>query len=350
VVTKRLTFAVPGDLATPTGGYAYDRRIVEELRGRGWQVDVVNIGDGFPKPSAALLAKAHDMLACTPVGVPIVIDGLAFGVMNKEASLLAQTHTLVALVHHPLALETGLSPQDAESLRASERAALAQARHTITTSALTVDILIADYGVPRQTITVALPGNDPMPPAMPSTDGTCRLLTVGSIVPRKGYDVLIAALAQIADLPWQLTIVGDPTRSPETATALIRAVQHTGIAGKISFAGVLNDDALVAEYAHSDVFVTASHFEGYGMAVAAAIASGLPVVATAGGALSQTIGDAGLLVAANDAGALAAGLRSFMTDVHVRRRLRHASLTAAKMLPIWSDTAACFAAAIEGLA
>jgi glycosyltransferase involved in cell wall biosynthesis len=350
VVTKRLTFAAPGDLATPTGGYAYDRRVVEELRGRGWQVDVINIGDGFPRPSATQLAKAHDMLAYTPVDVPIVIDSLAFGVMNKEASLLAQTHTLVALVHHPLALETGLSPQDAESLRASERAALAQARHTITTSALTVDILIADYGVPRQTITVALPGNDPMPPAMPSTDGTCRLLTVGSIVPRKGYDVLIAALAQIADLPWQLTIVGDPTRSPETATALIRAVQHTGIAGKISFAGVLNDDALVAEYAHSDVFVTASHFEGYGMAVAAAIASGLPVVATAGGALSQTIGNAGLLVAANDAGALAAGLRGVIADAKIRAQMRNTSLAASKMLPTWSDTAAFFAAALEGLA
>jgi glycosyltransferase involved in cell wall biosynthesis len=350
VVTRRLTLAVPGDPATPTGGYAYDRRVVEELRKQGWQVDVINIGDGFPGPSAAQLTKAHDMLARASADAPIVIDGLAFGVMHEEARLLAQTHTLVALVHHPLALETGLSLQEAKRLRASERAALAQARHTITTSASTADILIADYGIPGETMTVAPPGNDPMPPATPSTDGICRLLAVGSIVPRKGYDVLIAALAQLADLPWQLTIVGDPARNPETTAALIRAVKRAGLAEKVSLAGVLSDDALAAEYAHSDVFVTASHFEGYGMAVTAAIASGLPVIATAGGALSKTVGGAGLLVAPNDVEALAAGLRAVIADPQVRARLRHASLAAAKELPAWSDTAARFAAAIEGLA
>ena len=147
-----------------------------------------------------------------------------------------------------------------------------------------------------------------------------------------------------------MTIVGDPARSPETAAALIRIVQRAGIAEKVSLTGVLSDDALAAEYAHSDVFVTASHFEGYGMAVTAAIASGLPVVATAGGALSQTIGNAGLLVTPNDAGALAASLRGVIADPQTRAQLRRASLAAAKELPTWSDTAACFAAALEGLA
>jgi len=350
VVTRHLTFALPGDLATPTGGYAYDRHIVEGLRNRGWQVDVINIGDGFPRPDAVQLTKAEEMLAGVSADIPIVIDGLAFGVMDKAAALLAQTHTLVALIHHPLALETGLAPDQAEKLRDSERAALGRVRYTIATSASTADLLIADYGVPRETITVVVPGNDPMPLSIPSADGIFRMLTVGSLVPRKGYDVLIEALKKLADLPWQLTIVGDPARSPETASALIRSVQLAGLAENVSLTGALSDDALVAEYAHSDVFVTASHFEGYGMAVTAAIASGLPVVATTGGALAQTIGKAGLLVAPNDAEALAAGLRSIMTDAHVRARLRNASLAAAKELPAWSDTVARFAAAIEGLA
>jgi len=348
-VTKRLTFAVPGDLATPTGGYAYDRRVVVELRKQGWHVDVLNIGDSFPRPSASELAKARSILTQTPTEVPLVIDGLAFGVMDECANSLAQSHALVALVHHPLALETGLAPKDAAILAASERVALAQVRHTITTSAPTADILTSDYDVAPDKITVAPPGNDPMPPAIPSTDGICRLLTVGSIVPRKGYDVLIEAMAQIAGLPWRLTIIGDPTRDLKFTSALKEAVKRAGLSEKVSLAGSVSDEALATAYGYSDAFVTASHFEGYGMAVTTAIACGLPIVATSGGALAQTVGGAGLLVAPNDATALANALRSVIADAMVRDRLRANSLEAGKLLPTWSETATCFATVIESV-
>src|SRR3954471_5029180 len=71
----RLAFAVPGDLATPTGGYRYDRRVIEELRRLGWQVDVYNIGDGFPFPSSVQRAAALAILSAVPAGCPIVLDG-----------------------------------------------------------------------------------------------------------------------------------------------------------------------------------------------------------------------------------------------------------------------------------
>src|SRR5262249_56342739 len=51
VVVKNAAFAVPGDLATPTGGYAYDRRIIKELSLRDWRIEVVDLGDGFPYPA-----------------------------------------------------------------------------------------------------------------------------------------------------------------------------------------------------------------------------------------------------------------------------------------------------------
>src|SRR5262245_64692927 len=74
----RLAFAVPGDLATPTGGYRYDGRIIQELGRMGWLVDVLDVGNGFPLPSAEQRANALAMLSAVPVGCPIVLDGLAF--------------------------------------------------------------------------------------------------------------------------------------------------------------------------------------------------------------------------------------------------------------------------------
>ena len=81
----RLTFGVPGDLDTPTGGYRYDRRIIGELRQLGWQVDVVDIGDSFPFPSVAQRADALALLSAVPAGRPTVLDGLAFGALPRRA-------------------------------------------------------------------------------------------------------------------------------------------------------------------------------------------------------------------------------------------------------------------------
>jgi hypothetical protein len=81
-----LAFAVPGDLATPTGGCGYDRRIIQELRELGWQADVADIGGDFPFPSTAERATALAILSTVPAGCPIVLDGLAFGALPEAGS------------------------------------------------------------------------------------------------------------------------------------------------------------------------------------------------------------------------------------------------------------------------
>ena len=105
----RLAFGVPGDLATPTGGYGYDRRIIGELRQLGWQVDVVDVGDGFPFPSLAQRTTALAALSAVPAGCPTVLDGLAFGALPEACALRCRT-PLIALVHQPLALDPARHP------------------------------------------------------------------------------------------------------------------------------------------------------------------------------------------------------------------------------------------------
>ena len=145
----RLAFGVPGDLATPTGGYGYDRRIIQELRQLGWQVDVVDVGDSFPFPSVAQRTTALATLSAVPAGCPTVLDGLAFGAL-PEAGALRSRSPLIALVHQPLALDPGLDSTQAETFRETERAALAAAERVVVTSEATARIVIADYDVPSQ--------------------------------------------------------------------------------------------------------------------------------------------------------------------------------------------------------
>ena len=88
-MVKRLAFAVPGDLATPTGGYAYDRRMIAELGHLGWQIDVVDLGDGFPWPSEETRKAAAARLFAIPAGRIVVVDGLALGALPATAPQLA---------------------------------------------------------------------------------------------------------------------------------------------------------------------------------------------------------------------------------------------------------------------
>jgi glycosyltransferase involved in cell wall biosynthesis len=350
-VVKRIAFAVPGDLATPTGGYGYDRRIIAELRALGWQVDVVSLGDGFPRPSAEQHAIALSRLEALPEDVPVVVDGLALGALPEEAEKIAQRAPLVALVHHPLALETGLSPADVDKLFESERTALAAAHSVIVTSPYTSERLSEDYDVPPESITVAPPGTDRGTPAKGSTDGTLRLLSVGAVVPRKGFDVLIAALAPIANLPWRLTIAGDLTRDQATAAKLAADIAEHKLLDRIDLLGALSQDQLAALYSSADIFVLASHFEGYGMAYAEAMAHGLPIIGTTGGATMDTVPpDAGVLVDPGNVKALTRALRMLIENENERRWLASGALAASAELPTWQDTAEIVAAALEQFA
>jgi hypothetical protein len=350
-VVKRVVFAVPGDLATPTGGYAYDRRMVAELQSLGWQVDVLDLGEGFPRPSAEARAAACDKLAQVAADRPVVVDGLALGVLPEAAKAMRERNRLIALVHHPLALETGVSPEDAQALQKSETEALAAARGVIVTSPSTAQLLLDGYDVPSELITVAMPGTDRGEPAKGSSDGIVRLLSVGAVVQRKGFDILIAALAAIADLPWRLTIAGDRTRDAAATAQLDNDIMSNRLSTKIDLLGALPSDRLMALYGTTDVFVLASRFEGYGMAYAEALAHGLPVVGTTAGAIPDTVPpEAGILVEPNDVNALARALRMLIENPRERLWFASGAQAAGARLPTWTEQAKLVAGAIEAAA
>jgi glycosyltransferase involved in cell wall biosynthesis len=294
--------------------------------------------------------QADGLLAALDASNPIVIDGLAFGVMDKTAAKLGESRKLIALVHHPLAYESGISTTDAERFLASERAALAHVRHVVVTSPATGRLLQGEYGVKTECITVVKPGNERIEARLRPEQDVVSLLAVGSLVPRKGYDVLIAALAPLKDLRWTLAIAGDATRDVATAEKLKADIVSRGLSDRIALLGAVSDEKLATLYAEAHAFVLASRFEGYGMAYAEAIAHGLPVIATRTGAVPETVPhEAALFVEPDDAAGLTDALRKLIENRSLRARLSAAARDAARNLPTWRESGELFSRVLEAV-
>jgi glycosyltransferase involved in cell wall biosynthesis len=348
-LARELAFAIPGDIETRTGGTVYDKRVMDELRAAGWTVEHLAWPSSFPFPSPAdEVAVAASLAACADNAL-VLIDGLALGVLPRLAAAEAQRLRLVALVHHPLALESGLAPDTAQRLATSERWALSHVRAVVVTSEMTAATLARDYGVDRTSITVATPGIDkPTSIAARRQNAVPNLLAVATVTPRKAYDVLIDGLARIADLDWHCTVAGSLDRAPETVDAVRRQIEDHGLISRIDLIGEVADPAPL--YTAADIFVHSSRYEGYGMAIAEALAYGVPVIATRVGAIPEVVPqDAGILVPVDDPAALAGALRRLIENPSVRQRFADGAVLAATRFATWPDTAARIASALDAV-
>jgi glycosyltransferase involved in cell wall biosynthesis len=344
---KTLAFLVPGDWNVPTGGYGYDRRLTAELRQAGWSVDVHHLPGDWPWPDEAAREAASAVFAMLADDTLVLADGLAYAVLADQVRPHATRLRWVALVHHPLHLETGMDEATRAHLRLAETDALALARMVVASGRITVDDLQA-LGVDAARIAVVEPGTDPAPSRLPRqrSGSPVQLLCVATLTPRKGHTVLLQALAGLRELAWELHSVGSLTRDPVTAAAL--TTQALALGARVHWHGELDESALQARYAEADVFVLPSLHEGYGMVVAEALAHGLPVVASNAGALAHTLPpQAGLHVDAGDAAALQAALARVITDVALRERLAAGARSAAQDLHSWPQQAAVFGHVLE---
>ena len=342
-------FLIPGDPDRRTGGTIYDRRIMAGLAALGWSVTLQRLDATFPAPAQAALAEAHDVLSGLPEKALVIIDGLALGAMPEAAAAHRGRLRLVGLVHHPLALETGLDEPERQRLYASEREALRHVRHVIVTSPSTAQAL-ASYGVAAERCTVVSPGVDPAPLAAGSNCGEWVWLCAATLTPRKGHAVLFRALARLRDRRWRLRCAGGNTQDPAFAADLRTLAGELDLSGHIEWLGELETAALDAAYQQADGFVLPSFHEGYGMVLAEALARGLPIISTTAGAIPSTVPpDAGLLVPPGDETALAEALLRFMDEPALREQLAAGARAARQTLPDWPTVSARFARVLEAV-
>ena len=356
-----VVLVVPGRLDVRTGGSIYDRRIVEGLRQRGWFVDVLELDASFPYPTAASLEQADHALAAIRAGTIVIVDSLALGAIPDLIARETSRLRIVALVHLPLAAAAGLDRDTAARFENGERRALGAAARVVVTGRATLDF-IARYELAPHRVVIVEPGTDSaplargsgdVPPTVRSDAGRTRpleLLSVATVHPGKGHEMLLAALAAVPSQAWRLTCAGSLTRHPATADRVQAMATRLGLGDRVSFAGDLDGPALAACYDAADVFVLATRQETYGMAVAEALARGLPVVATMTGAIPDLVGDgAGLLVPVGDTPALGEALSRVLDEADLRARLAEGARRVRHRLPTWDETSGAMSAALDSL-
>ncbi|HUH83204.1 MAG TPA: glycosyltransferase family 4 protein [Stellaceae bacterium] len=345
-----LAFIVPGAIDQRTGGYLFDRRIVEGLRAMGHGVNVHELSGRFPLVDATARRAAAAVLDDLADGSTAVIDGLALPAFAESLPPQASRLRPVGFVHHPLALETGLPLATRETLARTEARLLPRLRGVICPSRTTEWHLI-ELGVAPAAIAVTPPGTDRAPPRAQRPEGPPLLLTVGTVTPRKGHLLVIEALAPLADRAWQLICIGSLERSPETARTLTQAIRQHRLQQRVTLAGEWPHERIANAYAEADLFVLASYHEGYGMALAEALAHGLPIVATTAGAIPETVpADAALLVPPGDRDQLTRALAQMLDNASLRARLAAGAAAAGAALPDWPSATQRWLAALERLA
>lgn len=344
-----LAFMVPGALDQLTGGYLYDRHVVEGLRKLGREVDVIELPGRYPDADAEARRAGAEALARLPDGRTVVIDGLALPGLADSLSQHAGRLRLIGFIHHPLSLETGLSAAAARLYAELESALWPRLKGAICPSEHSARAVRAS-GLAADRVAVVAPGTD-KPERLSSGQDVpepLQLLAVGTVTPRKGHLLLVDALAPLRHLPWQLVCIGSLTRDPDAAHALRQRIAAHGLDERITLVGEQPSERLAQAYRQAHVFVLPSYHEGYGMVFAEALAHGLPIISTTAGAIADTVpAKASRLVPPGDEQALREALHRVMTDGPLRGRLTQAAQEVAGTLPDWTEAVVHWAAALD---
>jgi glycosyltransferase involved in cell wall biosynthesis len=337
------------DPARPSGGNVYDRKVIRGLGSLGWSVHEHAVPGFWREPDGASLAALADAVEGIPEGAVVLLDGLVASTAPEVLVSQAGRLRLVVLVHMPL----GHRPADC-AVRVREAASLQAAAAIVTTSAWTRQRLRDLYALSADRLHVAQPGVDASDLADGSEAGG-SFLCVAAVTFDKGHDVLLEALAMIADLSWRCVCVGRLDRDPAFVDRIRERALGAGLGDRVSFAGALSGSDLDCSYAAADLLVLASRAETYGMVLTEALARGLPVTAADVGGVPEALGHGtdgvrpGLLVPPDDPGALGDALRTWLGDAELRGRLRRAARERRASLHAWSTTASVVAGVLAGV-
>jgi glycosyltransferase involved in cell wall biosynthesis len=349
-----------GSLDTVTGGFIYDRHLVQYLKEQGDRVEVIAL------PWRPYALSLQDNLN---TGLKDRLQQTAFDVLLQDelvhpsCSWLNRrlgsriTYPIVAIVHHLRCRERRPAWHN-RIYEVVEKSYLNSVDAFVCVSRTTqkdVEDLVGE----NRPLVLAVPGGDGSPGAISESEilaraavpGPVQIIFVGTLIPRKELHTLLAALAQLSDDCWRLTVAGSQQHDETYVRAIRRQIQDSGLTERVTLLGTLSSRELAVRYAASHVLAVPSSYEGFGIVYIEGMHFGLPAIASTAGAAKELItpGENGFLVDPGDAASLTRCLNTLLTD---RRLLAEMSLAAhqrAARHPTWNESAARIRAFLQNL-
>jgi glycosyltransferase involved in cell wall biosynthesis len=338
-----------GSLDTVTGGFLYDRLLVEHLRARGDSIEIISVPwrtypahlcDNFSPSLLHSLAEAQiDVLIQDELNHPSLF------LLNRKLRGRAR-YPIVSIVHH-------LRSQELRSAWQNSWYRIVERRYLSTvdgfvfnsrTTRCTVEVL-AGGGKP---FVVAYPGCDRVRPNVATTavmarareTGPLRILFVGSLIPRKELHTLLNALALLPRDTAHLEVVGSLDTDPVYSAKIRRQIEHQKLEGQVTLLGTVTGEDLEKRYARHHVLAVPSSYEGFGIVYVEGMGFGMPAIGSTAGAAHEIITDGidGFLVEPGDAQELAAHILQLSTDRRMLSEMGLAALERYKKHPTWAES------------
>ncbi len=345
----KIGLIIYGSLYTVSGGYLYDRMLVEHLRSQGDSVEIISLpwrnycrhlADNFH--STVLDAVAHksfDLLLQDELNHPSLIR------FNQRLQQ-HKSYPIVSIVHH-LRSDEAHPPWQNAIYRAVEQRYLATVDGFIFNSQSTRENTFALLNEQRPSV-VCPPAADHvfkkeklLPSSeKPRDEGPFKLLFLGNVIARKGILVLLEALQKLRNIDWRLTIAGDLTVDPKVVRKARQLADASGMMQRISWLGKVPGDEIQTLYRSHDLFVLPSFFEGFGIVYLEAMGAGLPVIASAAGGAGDFVrhGENGFLLPPGDSEMLCQFMRSLAVDRELQRRMSLAARETYRKQPGWENS------------
>jgi glycosyltransferase involved in cell wall biosynthesis len=336
----KIGFVIYGSLDTLSGGYLYDRKLVEYLRAQGDAVEIISL------PWRNYASHLTDNLSFRlPRGLDLVIEDELNHASLIAANRRPHPYPLVSLVHH---------------LRSSELRPAWQnnfyrwVEHRYLQS---VDGFIFNSKTTQRVVNDLIGNNKPSVVVYPPTDrfeetileheirarsesDEFRILFLGNVIRRKGLHTLLDAMESQSPKVY-LDVIGAISSEPGYAAAMLQKTQELGLSNRVHFHGPLEKEELIPNLRQAHLLVVPSSYEGYGIVYLEGMGFGLPAIGTTAGAASEIItdGETGYLIPPGDSEGLAVLLQFLAKDRELLARLSLSAQQRYRSQPKWEQTA-----------
>ena len=283
-------FVYPGDINAKTGGYIYEKNILEYAKLKNINIRTIALSENYPFPTNKDIKHFLNILDQINPDSKIIIDGLALeGMYSIFKKIL--TYNVIALIHHPLYLE--FKGQRSKKFLRLEKENFKKINKYIVTSKNTKNLLINKFKIKNNKISVVEPGIERLEKYNLKNNKKVHFLTCGSIINRKNYLFLLKVLKPLDS--YTLDIVGDTTRDIDYYQNLKKYITKNSMSKKIIFHGTISDKKLAKLYSKTDCYISVSKYEGFGMSLANALIIKKPIITFFTHTILNTLGRKGVI-------------------------------------------------------